>query len=126
HDSVTGSTRPRPHERLVGNLPTGDAVVWTGGSVLVLLAGIGAFVWLWASQLAETPTRPPASDPLVGLQPTPSQRATLQVSGVVAGLFLLQIVTGVLTAHYAVEGDGLYGIPLSRWLPYSATRTWHL
>ncbi len=115
-----------PHEPLVGNVPTGDAVVWTGVSVLVLLAGIGAFVWLWASQLAEAPTSPPASDPLVGLQPTASQRATLKYFVVVAGLFLLQIVTGVLTAHYAVEGDGLYGIPLSRWLPYSVTRTWHL
>jgi nitric oxide reductase subunit B len=39
---------------------------------------------------------------------------------------LLQILTGALTAHYGVEGDGLYGIPLSRWLPYSVTRTWHL
>src|SRR5262249_9617281 len=28
--------------------------------------------------------------------------------------------------HYGVEGDGLYGIPLSRWLPYSLTRTWHV
>ena len=31
-----------PHEPLVGNLPTGDAIVWTGVSILVLLAGIGA------------------------------------------------------------------------------------
>src|SRR5262245_64796371 len=45
---------------------------------------------------------------------------------VVAALFLLQILTGAVTAHYAVEGDALYGIPLSRWLPYSVTRTWHL
>src|SRR5262249_5121943 len=28
--------------------------------------------------------------------------------------------------HYGVEGDGFYGIPLSQWLPYSLTRTWHL
>ena len=38
----------------------------------------------------------------------------------------MQILTGAITAHYGVEGDGLYGIPLSRWLPYSITRTWHL
>ena len=31
-----------PHEPLVGNPPTGDAVVWTGVSVIMLLAGIGA------------------------------------------------------------------------------------
>ena len=33
---------------------------------------------------------------------------------------------GVVTAHYGVEGDGFYGIPLSKWLPYSVTRTWHV
>src|SRR5262249_32033447 len=31
-----------------------------------------------------------------------------------------------IVAHYGVEGDGFYGIPLSRWLPYSLTRTWHV
>ncbi len=33
---------------------------------------------------------------------------------------------GVVTAHYGVEGDGFYGFPLSEWLPYSVTRTWHV
>src|SRR5262249_28038066 len=31
-----------------------------------------------------------------------------------------------VVAHYGVEGDGFYGIPLSRWLPYSLLRTWHV
>ena len=29
-------------------------------------------------------------------------------------------------AHYGVEGNGFYGIPLAKWLPYSIARTWHL
>ncbi len=37
----------------------------------------------------------------------------------------LQIVLGVITAHYAVEGQNLYGLPLADYLPYSVTRTWH-
>ena len=41
-------------------------------------------------------------------------------------MILVQILLGVVTAHYGVEGDGFYGIPLSKWLPYSVTRTWHL
>ena len=32
---------------------------------------------------------------------------------------------GAVTAHYGVEGEGFYGIPLAEWLPYSVTRTWH-
>jgi nitric oxide reductase subunit B len=116
-----------PHEPLVGNGPTGDALVWTGVSVLVLLAGIGAFVWYYAGQPEDpVPSRVPTQDPLVGWQLTPSQRATIKYFAVVAALFLLQILTGAVTAHYAVEGDGFYGIPLSRWLPYVVTRTWHL
>jgi nitric oxide reductase subunit B len=38
----------------------------------------------------------------------------------------VQILLGVVTAHYGVEGDGFYGIPLSKWLPYSVARTWHV
>ncbi|HWI65354.1 MAG TPA: cbb3-type cytochrome c oxidase subunit I, partial [Symbiobacteriaceae bacterium] len=43
----------------------------------------------------------------------------------VAGLIILQIGLGVLTAHYGVEGTGFYGIPIAKWIPYSLTRTWH-
>jgi len=41
-------------------------------------------------------------------------------------MILVQMLLGVVTAHYGVEGDGFYGIPLSKWLPYSVTRTWHV
>ena len=116
-----------PAEPLIGSAPTGDALVWTGVSVLVLLAGIGAFVWYYSGLPSDPlPRRVPSTDPLLGWQLTPSQRATLKYFVVVAALFLLQILTGAVTAHYAVEGDALYGIPLSRWLPYAVTRTWHL
>ena len=45
---------------------------------------------------------------------------------IVAALILVQIVMGVVTAHYGVEGDGFYGIPLATFLPYAVTRTWHV
>jgi nitric oxide reductase subunit B len=57
---------------------------------------------------------------------TPSQRATIKYFWVVAALILVQMMLGVVTAHYGVEGDGFYGIPLSKWLPYSVSRTWHV
>lgn len=41
-------------------------------------------------------------------------------------LILLQIVMGIVTAHYGVEGDGLYGIPLASFMPYAISRTWHV
>ena len=67
----------------------------------------------------------PEKDPLLGLQPTPSMQATLKYFWVVTALIVAQITMGVVTAHYGVEGNGFYGIPLAEWLPYSVTRTWH-
>ncbi len=115
-----------PHEPLIGNTPTGDAVVWTGISIIMLLAGIGGMGWFHAKQDHSLPTgEVPAGDPLLGSSPTPSQRAVIKYFITVSGLLLLQVALGVITAHYGVEGDGLYGIPLSRFLPYTITRTWH-
>jgi len=63
---------------------------------------------------------------LLGLKPTPSQKATVKFFFVVAALWVVQVALGAITAHYGVEGSGFYGIPLDRWLPYAVTRTWHL
>ena len=101
--------------------------MWTGVSIIMLLAGICALVWWYASQKREEETHPvPAQDPLGAWRASPSQRATLKYFWVVAALILVQILMGVVTAHYGVEGDGFYGIQLSKWLPYSVARTWHI
>lgn len=115
-----------PHEPLIGNRPTGETVMWTGVSIIMLLAGLCALIWWYASQKAHPLEDVPAADPLAAWQATPSQRATLKYFWVVAALFLGQILMGVLTAHYGVEGDAFYGLPLSQWLPYSISRTWHI
>ncbi len=116
-----------PHEPLIGNRPTGESVIWTGVSIIMLLAGICAMVWWYAAQKNDEPKEPvPAADPLAKWSATPSQRATLKYFWVVSALILVQILMGVVTAHYGVEGDGFYGIKLSNILPYSVTRTWHV
>ncbi len=115
-----------PHEPLVGNVPTGESVLWTGVSILMLLGGICALVWWYASQSPEEPAEMPKTDPLAGWRSSPSQRATLKYFWIVAALILVQILMGVVVAHYGVEGDGFYGIPLSQYLPYSVARTWHI
>jgi nitric oxide reductase subunit B len=120
-------TQNWPAESLVGNGPTGQALVWSVISFVLLLAGVGGMVWYFASRdrTVEHET-PPEKDPLLGLQPTPSQRATMKYFYVVAALWVVQVALGAITAHYGVEGSGFYGIPLDQWLPYSITRTWHL
>jgi nitric oxide reductase subunit B len=115
-----------PSEPLVGNVPTSSSIIWTGVSVILLIASIGGMVWFYAGWHRETEGRDtPDSDPLIGSTLTRSQRATVKYFLVVSLLFLLQIVMGIITAHYGVEGGGFYGFPLQDWLPYVVTRTWH-
>lgn len=115
-----------PSEPLVGNFPTSSAIVWTGVSVIMLIASIGAMVWFYAGWHKSAPdSGAPDTDPLIGSTLTPSQRSTVKYFLVVSLLFLLQIAMGIITAHYGVEGGGLYGIPLADYLPYVVTRTWH-
>jgi nitric oxide reductase subunit B len=120
-------TQNWPHEELIGNRPTGATIVWSVISFVLLLAGVGGMVWYFGSQeRGESSEAMPQRDPLLGLRPTPSQKATIKYFFVVAALWVLQVALGAIVAHYGVEGGGFYGIPLAKWLPYSVARTWHL
>jgi nitric oxide reductase subunit B len=120
-----------PHEPLVGNTPTGAIFLWTFLSIFALLAGIGGLVWYYAREFdiwrrdLEPIEGFAASDVLEGATVTPSMRATAKYFFVVTALFFTQILLGIVTAHYAVEGQGLYGLPLAEYFPYALTRTWH-
>ena len=125
--SAVTYTNNWPHEPLVANEPTPGAVLWSIISFVCLLAGIGGLVWWYSSQEKSVVHAPyPARDPFLGLKPTPSQRATIKYFVVVVLLWGVQILMGAITAHYGVEGQGFYGFPLDRYLPYAITRTWHL
>ncbi|HSO77811.1 MAG TPA: nitric-oxide reductase large subunit [Bacteroidales bacterium] len=115
-----------PAEELVGNRPTGSMLLWTGFSVIVLIAGIGLMGWLYAKRRDEAPELIPASFPLDNETQTPSQKATVKYFWIVSALLLVQVLMGVITAHYTVEGQAFYGLPLSKILPYSISRTWHV
>lgn len=120
-----------PHEPLVGNKPSTEILLWSIASVILLLAGAGALIAYYAKQfdvwrreiapedgIAKT-------DILDSVVITPSMRATAKYFWVVCAMFLGQVLLGIITAHYAVEGQGLYGLPFAEYLPYTVTRTWH-
>lgn len=118
-----------PPEALINNVPTGEMVLWSVISFVLLLAGIGALTWYYAAHGradTEAAAAIPEADPLLALQPTLSMRATRKYFWTVAALIVVQVGLGAVTAHYGVEGSGFYGIPLANWLPYAVTRTWHL
>jgi nitric oxide reductase subunit B len=115
-----------PAEELVGNRPTGSLLLWTGFSVIILLAGIGLMAWYYATRRKDEDEGIPLVFPLLNEKQTPSQKATVKYFWIVSALLLVQVLMGVITAHYGVEGQALYGIPLSKILPYSVSRTWHI
>ena len=121
-------TQNWPAEPLIDNKPTSSIIIWSIVSFIALLGGVGGMVWYFAVQRhkeGEEETDVPAKDPLLALKATPSMRATLKYFWIVAALIVAQIGLGAITAHYGVEGDGFFGIPLDKWLPYSVARTWH-
>ncbi len=120
-----------PHEPLVGNKPTTEILMWSIASVILLLAAAGGLIAYYAKQfdvwrqeimpedgIAKT-------DILDSAVITPSMRATAKYFWIVCAMFLCQVLLGILTAHYAVEGQGLYGLPFAEYFPYTVTRTWH-
>lgn len=117
-----------PHEKLVNNVPTSSLIIWTGVSVIVLLMGIGLLAYYYAHEEKNEFTEEslPAVDPFLNLQQTPSMKATLKYFWIVTALMVFQIIMGVVTAHYGVEGTGFYGFPLADYLPYAVSRTWHI
>ncbi|MEP7297144.1 MAG: nitric-oxide reductase large subunit [Burkholderiales bacterium] len=114
-----------PHEPMVGNTMSDSAAIWSMVSIILLLAAIAAMLWLHGSTGHEPASPPLPNDPLLGAVATPSMRATRKYFFVVVGLMLLQIAMGAITAHYAVEGQAFFGIPLAQVLPYVVSRTVH-
>jgi nitric oxide reductase subunit B len=120
-----------PHEPLVGNRPATDILMWSIASVILLLTGAGALVAYYVKQFdvwreqALPETGIAKADILDSAIITPSMRATAKYFWVVSAMFLTQVLLGIVTAHYAVEGQGLYGLPFAEYLPYTVTRTWH-
>ncbi|ART80736.1 nitric-oxide reductase large subunit [Oceanisphaera avium] len=117
-----------PPEPLIDNKPTAENVVWSLISIILLVAGIGGFIWAWAFLRNEDEKAPaaPIQDPLTTFKLTPSQKSLGKYLFLVVALFTFQIMLGGATAHYTVEGQHFYGFELSKWFPYSLLRTWHL
>lgn len=117
-----------PHEPLLDHNPTPESIAWSVVSVIILLCGIGVVVWLWAfgKKTDDHALVPPTEDPISKITLTPSQRALGKYLFTILALFLFQLGMGGIIAHYTVEGQAFYGIPLAQYFPYSIARTWHI
>lgn len=117
-----------PYDPAAGNRPTGAAILWSALSLIALLAALaatlfafGRFKFLgWRDRNRHVHPR------LIGLEPTPSQLATIKFFVVVALLFLAQVLCGGAVSHYRADPSSFYGFDLSWLLPSQILRTWHL
>ena len=121
-------TQNFPYEPLLGNGPSGEAVLWSALSLITLLAGTGAVLLAFGRfDLLGWKGRDSHIHPLLlPGRTTPSQRATLKFFVVVAVLFLLQVLVGGGVAHYRAQPGSFYGLDLAAYLPSNLLRTWHL
>lgn len=114
-----------PPDEKIGNVATSDLILWTGFSIIMLLVGIGIMIFVQARTREEEILKP-VEDPLMNQTITPSMWTVKKYFWVVNLMILAQVLLGIITAHYAVEGDGFYGIDIASFIPYSITRTWHV
>jgi len=126
-DSQATYTNNWPHEPLIDNNPTAENIIWSVISIILLIAGVGGLIWIWALTHKDDPLlTAPVKDPITNVLLTPSQKALGKYLFLVVALFTFQVMIGGFTAHYTVEGQKFYGIDVSQWFPYSLTRTWHI
>jgi nitric oxide reductase subunit B len=120
-----------PYDPAAGNTPSGPTYLWSALSLITLLGGIGTILFLFGRfdylgwHQASTAGHSHDNRVLAWTW-TPSQRATAWYLAVVAVLFGAQTLLGGVIAHDRVEPGAFYGFDLSRVLPYTLARTWHL
>ena len=132
-DAAHSYTNDWPYVPEAGNRPTGQVLVWSAISVVLLVAGGGAGVWAYHAYDFAEPTTDlvdvPAPD---SVSITPTQYAAAWYVPVAGALFVAQALVGALLAHYYVERTGFYGlgdalgIDVVSLLPFSIGRTWHV
>ncbi|WP_324653234.1 nitric-oxide reductase large subunit [Georgenia sp. H159] len=129
HDySYTNNWPPEPR---VDNKPTADILVWSGISLVALLAGLGILFAIYGRWSRNIGWKGSESPSLRFLQPgavgiTKAQKATAWFFFVVSLLFLVQSTLGAAVEHYRVELSGFFGLDLAQLLPFNLSRTWHV
>jgi nitric oxide reductase subunit B len=124
-DASHSYTANFPFDPLVGNRPLPSSLVWSIVSVVLLILGTAIAIFAYMRMRAKDHEEPRIV-PFTRPNPTPSQRAALPYFAVAIVLFILQAALGSVTAHFAVDGNKLFGIEVGALLPYAATRGWHL
>ena len=117
-----------PYDPSVGNRPTSGTYLWSALSLVMLLAGTAAVLFVFGKFdfLGWKGTGKHLHPQLLPGGATESQRATIKFFAVAVLLFLAQVLVGGATAHYRADPGTFYGLDFSRFFSSNIFRTWHL
>ncbi|HJW55442.1 MAG TPA: cbb3-type cytochrome c oxidase subunit I [Burkholderiaceae bacterium] len=122
-----------PYDELAGNRPSSAIVFWSVAAALGLILALGVMLFLYGrySQIAGWHKSSKNTNATVAVRtdthlPTAAQRATYKLFAMAMLLFVLQMVAGVLTIHDFLGLTTFFGVDISRFLPITVTRGWHL
>ncbi|WP_131104886.1 nitric-oxide reductase large subunit [Ornithinimicrobium sufpigmenti] len=126
--SYTNNWPPEPR---VNNQPTADILVWSGISLVALLAGLGVLFAAYGRWSENLGWKGSDTTSLRFLQPgevgiTKAQKSTAWFFLVISLLFLIQATVGASVEHYRVELEGFFGFDLAQIFPFNLARTWHV
>ncbi|QHI95979.1 nitric-oxide reductase large subunit [Aristophania vespae] len=118
-----------PYEPGAGNTPIRGALIWSMLSLLTLLGGIGAAVFIrdrYPSAAWVTQDYQRLNCRLWIGKVSEGQKALAKYMVIVAALFFVQTLLGGATAHYRADPASFYGLPLQKIFPSNLLRSWHL
>lgn len=120
-----------PFDQLAGNLPSWPITFWSVAGCLGLMLGLGAVLYLRGRLDPNGNSREQmmpvmTSEYLSNFNAVPLQKASYKFFAVAAALFVLQVLTGVLTIHDFVHFTTFFGVDIAQYLPITVTRSWHL
>jgi nitric oxide reductase subunit B len=117
-----------PYDPEAGNTPTGESLLWSALSLVMLLGGIAAVLFVFGKfdYLGWKGSSDHVHPQMLPGELTPSQLATLKYFALVTVLFLVQALLGGATAHYRADPGSFYGSDVSVLMPSHLARTWHL
>jgi len=122
-----------PYDPDAGNTPTSPVILWSVLGLLAFVLAMGVVLYFIGqyNQLPNKFFKPGTYGFLTFKQineftPTKTQRASFKFFFVAIILFLLQVLSGVVTLNEFVDFLGFIGINISNEVPITITRSYHL
>ena len=122
-----------PYDPDAGNNPTSPVILWSVLGLLAFVLAVGVVLYFIGqyNQLPNKFFKQGVSgfltfDQINKFTPTKTQRASFKFFFVAILLFLLQVLSGVMTLNEFIDFLGIVGINISAEVPITITRSWHL